>query len=715
MSYKLVLVFLITPLFQSVFGQSETYTVKKAYFSSDVYDEFSPVFYKKGIVFCSNRSPNFFSDYQNQQGKGLFKIYYSDTTYKEKSPSLKLFSKNLKTRFNDGPVAFNSKGDTIYFSRNLEVEGKFEDISLSRNKLGLFCAVFDGNEWTKIRALRINNEYYNVTTPSLASDGKKLFFASDKPGGFGGSDIYYSQYKGGFWSDPVNLGPLINTKGNESYPFVTFFGELFFSSDGHTGLGGKDIFFSRFSDSAWLAPVHINPPINSQYDDFGIVTDTLMNAGYFSSNRDKTIDIFHFVTNHPQVFYSTIQEENQYCFTFNDIASIIVDTTNLMYKWSFGNEESYKGVVIKHCFPGPGNYNVRLDIVERGTERLFFTKLINTIELRDIEQPYINSVNVAVKGNAVLFNGLKSNLPGYKILSYYWDFGDGNQSVGENVMHSFKEAGEYVVNLELILRSNSTGITRKTGISKSIIVFNDLQERVSYMYKIASQKTSSPDVTKYKNAVIKTKYSAEAESRKEAVFCVELRSTKSRIGIDSWAFRNVPKWYKVRERYSPDDSTYIYTVDQQMSLMATYPAYRELIGYGFKTAKIKMFVLKDPAEKELHNLIKIYSASADSYFDPSESLTSNAYIMLDQIVKLMEKNPAIKLEVAVHTDNTLSKENSQVLTQKRSQMLVSYLINRGVSAKRLIATGFGESKPIASNISEKDRKLNRRIEFIIIN
>ena len=185
------------------------------------------------------------------------------------------------------------------------------------------------------------------------------------------------------------------------------------------------------------------------------------------------------------------------------------------------------------------------------------------------------------------------------------------------------------------------------------------------------------------------------------------------MGVDSWTFRNVPKWYTVRERYSTEDSSYIYIVDQQMSLMATYPAYRELTGLGFKNAKIKMFVLTDPAEKELYNLIKTYSSSADSYFDTSEMLTSNAYIMLDQVVRLMKKNPEIKLEVAVHTDHRLSSQDSQSLTQKRSQMLVSYLVNRGVSTKRLIATGFGESKPIASNLLEKDRRLNRRIDFII--
>jgi len=128
-----------------------------------------------------------------------------------------------------------------------------------------------------------------------------------------------------------------------------------------------------------------------------------------------------------------------------------------------------------------------------------------------------------------------------------------------------------------------------------------------------------------------------------------------------------------------------------------------------------MFVLTDPSEKELHELIQINGAFADTYFDLSDRLTSNAFIMLDQIVKLMNKYPSLRLEVAVHSDNTGSEDISLTLSQRRSQLLVDYLINRGISAKRLVATGFGGSKPIASNSLEKGRKLNRRIDFIIIN
>ncbi len=715
MNFKSVVAVLLAALFHlEASGQSETYIVNKTPFSTDKYDEFSPVCYKNGIVYCTNRANTKVFNYSNEQNQGFIKIYFTDSTSNGSWLNGRLFSKTLTSRFNDGPVTFNSKGDTIYYSRNILTDGKLSELSSVRNKLGIFYAIFDGKEWTKIRETRINSEWYNVTTPCLSPDEKRLYFASDKPGGYGGSDLYYCEWKKDYWDDPVNMGPVINTKGNESYPFMNSAGEFFFSSDGHPGLGGKDIFFTRFADTAWIKPICLDAPVNSQYDDFGIFTDTLMDEGYFSSNRDKSLDIFHFRTNLPQIFYSTPQKENSYCFKFNDNGSIIVDTVNLKYRWSFGDGKSTNGSVVNHCFPGPGNFKVKLDVVDVETGKLFFTKLINDIRLRDYEQAYISSPDFAVKGDVVSFDGMKSYLPGYRILNYSWDFGDGSRLRGGKVTHTFKGKGVYNVNLEMSLKSDSTGGIKKTGVTKKIVIFNDAQEVTASPGRGDTTKKVIPDIMKSENATVDTEYSAEKEFLNNAVFCIELLTSKSKIDLNSSAFRNVPSIYTIRERYDPHDAMYSYTVEQQMNLMSTYPGYRKMISLGFPNARIKMFVLTEPSERELHNLIRINGAYADTYFDSSDRLTSNAFIMLDQIVKLMNKYPALRLEVAVHSDNLGPAPVSLALSQKRAKLLVDYLITRGISARRLVATGFGGSKPIASNILEKDRKLNRRIDFIII-
>ena len=373
-------------------------------------------------------------------------------------------------------------------------------------------------------------------------------------------------------------------------------------------------------------------------------------------------------------------------------------------------------MVTNHRFEGPGDYKVKLDLIDRSSGKIFFSKLSYNLKISNFEQPYINSVTAAIKGEVIDFDGLKSNLPGSKILTYSWDFGDGSRSSGEKVTHAYQKNGEYLVNLGVTLKSGSTGNVSKTGISKKITVLNDDKgESFIFLQLKVQVKQNSMPLEEAENVKITFPYSAENEFKQDAVFVVELIRSKQQIALNGMLFKNVPKKFSITEKVNSDSVVYSYTLDQQMSLMATYPAYHEMMALGFKNARIKLYLLKGQSEKELHNLIKINGAFADSYFDSSEKLTSNAYIMLDQLFKLMKKYPPLKLELAVHTDNTGPPENNIELSQRHSQYLVNYLVKRGISTNRMVAMGFGGSKPIAPNFLEKDRKLNRRIDFVILN
>jgi outer membrane protein OmpA-like peptidoglycan-associated protein len=713
MNYKLSVFTLVAVLFQaSLLGQSETYTVKKTLFSSDKYDEFAPVFYKKGIVFSTNRNLNLIN-YSTADDKGLYKINYIDTTGKVIWQNARVLSKDLTSRLNDGPAVFNSRYDTIYFSRNLDVKSKIGQISSPRNKLGIFSAVWDGTRWSKLREFRINNEWYNVSFPCLSPDGKKLYFASDKPGGFGGLDLYYSLWRDGYWNDPVNLGPVINSKGNEIYPYINHTGELFFSSDGHAGLGGKDIFFSHFSENEWSTPVHLDRPVNSTKDDFGIVTDSLMNEGYFSSNRDNQYDIFHFKTKIPQNLYTAAQKENQYGFTFIDTGRIIIDTLNLAYVWDFGGGVKRPGVSVTHRFPGPGKYKVRFDIIDKVTGKLFFSKLAYDLEIKDYEQAYISSEDVLVMDDSLFFDGRKSYLPGYKILSYSWDFGDGTRGQGEKVKHAFAEKGDYLVNLGLTIKSDSSGIILRTGSSKKIHVTTDLKEKNSYLNQKSVAITDFPDIRSFVNVRVKTLYSAESDFSAGALFLIELISSRNKLSTEDVLFKNLPANFKVEEIYDSVSGNYSYVVDRQMGLMASYLPFMDLVHKGFGNVTTKIKLITDPAEKELYNVKKIFGISADSYFDSNSRLTSTSYLLLDQVVKILGRYPDKKLEIAIHTDNTGSPEDKLSLSKSQARIISNYLITKGIDSKRLRSIGYGSSRPIAPNFIDEDRALNRRVDLSI--
>ena len=626
----------------------------------------------------------------------------------------KLFSKSLRTKVNDGPVTFNVRGDTIYYARNIRIDGSAREISSVRNRLGIFYAVFDGKNWERIRELRFNNEWYNISSPCLSPDGKRLYFASDMPDGFGGSDLYYCNWENDYWSDPINMGSTINTAGNEAYPFITPAGEILFSSDGHPGLGKRDIFYSKPEGDRWLPPVRLDPPINSEYDDFGIVTDSLMSRGYFSSNRFKSADIFQFETIFPQIFYTDIQKENNYCFRFSDEGTISIDTTALLYSWDFGDGKKLFGKTVNYCFSGPGKYNVKLDIIDRETGNLFFTKLKYSLDLKDFEQPYISSPDVAIAGEEVIFSGLQSYLPGYEIISYVWDFGNGTRMEGPVADMIFREKGDYKVNMGVKLRSLSTGIIHNSGITKLIKIVESEQEKKNFISVAASVKESASDIRNFENVQITVNYTAEQDYLNDALFKLIISSSKNQILRENAFFKNLPDKYDLKENYQQQTGTYSYEVEEQTALMALLPAFRELNSLGYRNTVAVLEMPDSEAEIQLVGLKKNYGVLSDDYFDSYGRLKTNAYLILDQIIILMNRYPETRMQIEVHTDNLGQAANNLRISQSRAQLLANYLINRGISGKRLSAKGYGEVKPVASNMYERDRRLNRRVDFRFI-
>jgi outer membrane protein OmpA-like peptidoglycan-associated protein len=142
--------------------------------------------------------------------------------------------------------------------------------------------------WSDPEPFPFNSNEYSVGHPALTPDGRTLFFASDMPGGFGGVDIYVSEWQSGKWTDPFNLGPVINTEGDEMFPFIHPEGWLFYSSDGLPGLGSMDIFYSNVFDyKKPSTPINLGVPVNSNADDFAFIIDKDFKRGYFSSNREK--------------------------------------------------------------------------------------------------------------------------------------------------------------------------------------------------------------------------------------------------------------------------------------------------------------------------------------------------------------------------------------------------------------------------------------------
>lgn len=271
--------------YQSFFIDSSNYSVTKLDINSANAD-FGAALYKDGIVFASSREKTEMIERNHAWTNQPFLDLYFSRGKENQFRAPEEFNASLQTKYNDGPVVFTKKADEVWITRN-NVEGNKVHKSTDKVvKLKIFKAKSSGaNEWGKLEPFTYNSDNYNCAHPAISSDGQRLYFASDMPGSKGGMDIFMCTKQGNGWSQPVNLGDTINTKGNEVFPVVMDDGTLYYASDGLPGLGGLDIFFTRDLGYRYTIPVNVGYPINTYDDDFSMVYDMKNKVGYLSSNR----------------------------------------------------------------------------------------------------------------------------------------------------------------------------------------------------------------------------------------------------------------------------------------------------------------------------------------------------------------------------------------------------------------------------------------------
>lgn len=219
---------------------------------------------------------------------------YQATLFENDSLSKPIEVEDINTIWHDGPACVSSDGNTIYFSRDSRVIDDYEDIKNIKTKFSqmyLFKAKKVNNKWTEAKQLPFNNKTYSISNPSISQDGKTLYFNSNMPGGLGGNDIWKVDVsEGDVYGTPVNLGPKVNTEGNEQFPSISDDNLLYFSSDSRQGLGGLDVFVINLNKNEDAQ--NLGKPVNSEKDDFAFSFNSKRNLGFFSSNREESDDLY---------------------------------------------------------------------------------------------------------------------------------------------------------------------------------------------------------------------------------------------------------------------------------------------------------------------------------------------------------------------------------------------------------------------------------------
>ncbi len=271
---------------------TNVYNIKQQFFSKEVpfnteLSDFGAIQNKNTIVFASSRD----------KGVGIKRVYswnqqpfldlYQTTIDGENYSEPEKIKGDVNTKYHEGQISMSKDGKTLYFTRNNFNNNKKGKDGNGTNNLKIYKATIDKYlKWVNIIELPFNSDDYSVGHPSLSSDEKTLYFASDMPGGQGKSDLYKVSINGDNYGKPENLGDKINTEGNEIFPFIHNDGNLFFSSDGLPGIGQLDIFTTILDDKNNIQEIiNLGVPINSNQDDFSFFLNENGETGYISSNR----------------------------------------------------------------------------------------------------------------------------------------------------------------------------------------------------------------------------------------------------------------------------------------------------------------------------------------------------------------------------------------------------------------------------------------------
>ena len=266
------------------------------------YSDFSPMFYNEDeVVFASSKDSSFYNTrrykWNDQPYLDLFVAKVNEESQQLKD-ALK-FSKKINTKYHEASVTFSPDNETMYFTRN-NYGKKLKRDQNGINHLKIYRSRKIDGEWAEAEEVSFNSDDYSTGHPALSKDGKQLYFVSDMPGSIGETDIFVVDVmEDGSFSAPKNLGPEINTEQKEMFPFINN-EKLYFSSNGHVGLGGLDIFEVAFdAESGFLEVRNVGKPINSEKDDFSFIVNEDTQKGYFASNRDGgkgDDDIYSFKT-----------------------------------------------------------------------------------------------------------------------------------------------------------------------------------------------------------------------------------------------------------------------------------------------------------------------------------------------------------------------------------------------------------------------------------
>ncbi len=678
--------------------------------------EFGAAYYQDGVIFCSNREQKMHMNDSDSLQQYRTDLFFYQPNHPEIQASL--FAKDITTWLNEGPATFNHDQTIMYYSGNVEPTNLTKKDKVKIYKLGIFEAHLEDGIWVKKSAFpyNSNSNKYNVAHPALSPDGKTLIFASNMPGGIGGSDLYSSFLVDGNWSQPELLPSFINSEAGELFPYLDERGRLFYSSnkDG----GDMDVYCS-VKDAAgnWRPPFVLEAPINSEFDDFGFICRNHQEQGFFSSNRIDSVDnLYNFKSAFPDFEECKPVNKTSFCYLIEEENIMDINGLPLKYIWDLGDGEQAEGLSVKHCYQNPGDYKVVLNIIDTLTG-LTYSEVSN-LDLK-IEMPkrgYFTAPDTVHVEDLTELLAKDDYLGEFDLDEWHWDFGNGISSVGENATCTYLEEGKFRLTLGGLTLPNENGERKETCVFKDVVVVGKETE--------VAQAEDPRFKTKELQASVDGKRNVPKvdDGDLSTTFYVEVLKSDERVPYNAPVFGKIP--YPITERF--DEDKYVYSVGEGSSMAEVYSVFKNLADSGYTEMTVQgeaMAKFFEDTMKKGNFIAKNDTTSINNEFKKlqdikfeynSHEILPESYPNLNYIIAMLEVEPSYRVSIKAHTDQIGGYGYNQKLSEKRAGSVVDYFKENGILKTRMESKGYGDTKPIATNETEEGRAQNRRVEFEII-
>jgi outer membrane protein OmpA-like peptidoglycan-associated protein/tetratricopeptide (TPR) repeat protein len=633
------------------------------------FSEYAPVISSnEEVLFFTSRRPN------TTGGKKEFLSgkYYEDIYISVNEDGDWSEPKNLEvinTNHHDACVGLSSDGKALLIYRPDNKNFMGGDLYISYLKDSL-----DYYSWSVPENLgnNINTNYWEPSA-CISPDYKTIYFSSNRPGGFGGTDIYRSELEDGVWGEAVNMGPVINTNYDEDSPYITPEGNvLYFSSKGHQGMGGFDIFMSADvnRNNGWIDPVNIGYPINSAKDDLHFSWNLEGTKGYFSSVRDDSfgeLDLYHIVrpesSTHKVYLKGIVTDSLTGGLVKNARVSLI--------------DKKGKKLLTEVFTDSTGRYKIPIEIgaeYEIHIESNGYVSKDDNFKAPENEFYYEIAKNLDIKPyskDAVLASAKAIDREG------------------------FFEVGK-IENMMVLAEGDHFAIRKVHFIFNEAVLEDDSYEALNDLVTyLKAHKSVSLEVAGHTDNVGTHQFNAYL-SQKRADEVVRYLTSK---GVNRKQLKSVGYGETKPLTSNTNEQGRRLNRRAEFTVMKTYVS---------RKSKKRQPIVEKEGKTE------ILKWKVHFPFNEWQKITQYSQNKLVSVIEYLQDHPNYKLKIHAHADPIGSYEYNRALSQRRANTVRDFLITNGVSQDRLIINAFGEDYPLIETESIQFNVKNRRVEFEIV-